>query len=387
MNILHVVGSYYPSDWYGGPIATTRALCQKLVDLGENVRVLTTDANGPTRLPMPFRGPYKSDREEVYYGRRLMQPDVSLDFFRMIRPATAWADVVHLTGTYNWFLPLVVRASRDQKRPFIVSPRGSLQEVARKEKSVKKRLYDSLFQRSALHDAAAFHATSSAEARGILSYLPGARVRVIPNGIDSPFLGTAAPGGGGHHLLFLGRLVPFKRLELILHAFASAIRTQKDVWSLWMAGGGAPEYRGDLTRLTVALGLNERVEFLGRIEGAERTKALRSADALVLASKSENFGMVVAEALAHATPCLVTKTAPWEGLESEGCGFWVDDSEEALSEGMRRIMALTPDERKAMGERGRTWMARDFSWESAAKRMLALYEEVIQEKKPDGQSR
>jgi glycosyltransferase involved in cell wall biosynthesis len=76
----------------------------------------------------------------------------------------------------------------------------------------------------------------------------------------------------------------------------------------------------------------------------------------------------------------VSRTAPWEGLDREGCGYWVDDSEEALAAGIRRLMALSPEQRRAMGERGRAWMRREFSWDSVARRMLALYEELIAER-------
>jgi glycosyltransferase involved in cell wall biosynthesis len=89
----------------------------------------------------------------------------------------------------------------------------------------------------------------------------------------------------------------------------------------------------------------------------------------------------VAEALAHGTPALVGKGLPWEGLNREGCGYWVDDSEEALAGGIRRLMALSPEQRRAMGERGRAWMRREFSWDSVARRMLALYEALVEEKR------
>jgi glycosyltransferase involved in cell wall biosynthesis len=80
----------------------------------------------------------------------------------------------------------------------------------------------------------------------------------------------------------------------------------------------------------------------------------------------------------------VSKTAPWEGLDREGCGFWVEDSEEALADGMRRLMTLSAEERRAMGMRGRAWMAREFSWEGVGKRMVELYESLVEEKRTAG---
>ena len=152
-------------------------------------------------------------------------------------------------------------------------------------------------------------------------------------------------------------------------------------WTLTIAGDGEPSYRRELERVAEEAGVADRVRFVGHVSGDEKTSLLAQAEGLVLASYSENFGMSVAEALAHGTPCVVSKTAPWEGLGREGCGFWVDDSEEALAEGMRRLMALLPEESRAMGMRGREWMKREFSWDGVAKRMIGLYERVIEEKK------
>ena len=87
--------------------------------------------------------------------------------------------------------------------------------------------------------------------------------------------------------------------------------------------------------------------------------------------------MSVAEALAHGTPCIVTRTAPWEGLEREGCGYWVEATPEGLADGISKLMGLAPTERRAMGAQGRQWMAREFEWQKVSARMLGWFSSLV----------
>jgi glycosyltransferase involved in cell wall biosynthesis len=417
LRVLHVVGSFYPAVGYGGPIVSNRALCGALAGLGIEVQVLTTNTDGTRKLPKEFSGWRPFEGYEIFYGNRWLWRDLSPGLARELGRQVPTADVVHLTGTYNWFLPLAGRLCRRHGKPLVVSPRGSLMAEARGSKGLKKRLFDRLVQGRALSRVAAFHATSEEEARALRELVPGARVAVIPNGVEVPEVLPRRDPAAGPYGLYLGRLHPYKRVERIIGAFARGGRTSAvggrwsggrcddgsrmtdgrgegasavvvgrssvvtTNWSLLIAGDGEERYKAALRKLTEDLGLTGAVRFVGHVEGEEKARLLAGAEFVVLASHSENFGMSVAEALAHGTPCVVSKTAPWEGLDREGCGFWVEDSEEALADGMRRLMTLSAEERRAMGMRGRAWMAREFSWEGVGKRMVELYESLVEEKK------
>ena len=436
MRILDVVGSFYPAVGHGGPVTSNRALCGALASLGIEVRVLTTNTGGARKLPREFAGWRPFEGYEIFYGNRWLWRDLSPGLARELGRQVRMADVVHLTGTYNWFLPLAARLCRRCDRPLVVSPRGSLVPEARGSKGLKKGLFDRLIQGKALSRVSAFHATSEAEAEAIRDLVPGARVAVIPNGVEVPGALPERDPEAQPYLLYMGRLHPYKRVERIIRAFAGATaggvdrrwsmvdsgqrlttddrrRTTKEEktadggegastgdsrqtmdrremktaddglptmdhgpWTLTIAGDGEAGYRRELERVAEDAGAADRVRFIGHVSGDEKTRLLAQAGFVVQAPNPENFGNVVAEALAHGTPVLVGKGLPWKALDLEGCGFWVDDSEEALAEGMRRLMALSPEERRAMGMRGREWMKRVFSWENVAKQMVGLYEEV-----------
>jgi glycosyltransferase involved in cell wall biosynthesis len=402
MKLLFITPYFFPARAYGGPIASAGALCRGLAARGVDVRVLTSDADGLQRIRR--QGPWKEvwPGVRVHYSRRFL--------FELWAPGQAWqairgllwADVVYVWGAFFWALPLLCSINLAMRRAVIVSPRGMLFDEALSRKSLKKKLYLALiapFGRPLF----LIHATSGAEAIAIKARWPAAKIAVIPNGVEVPEALPEREHNAAPYLLYLGRLHPYKQVERIIEAFARASAgTAKDGrrltgapvsarssfvgglsshWSLFIAGDGEEKYKASLRKLTEELGLTEAVRFVGHADGEEKARLLANAQALILASKSENFGMSVAEALAHGTPCVVTKTAPWEGLESEGCGFWVNDSVEALAEGMNRLMTLSPEERRAMGARGREWMKREFSWQGVAERMISLYESLVEEKK------
>jgi glycosyltransferase involved in cell wall biosynthesis len=325
----------------------------------------------------------------IYYADRWVRPDIAPCLLRELRQRIPQSDVIHLTGAYNWFLPFVAHWSDKHDKPLVLTPEGSLIPSARGRKLWKKRLYDMLFGNSALQKATAFHATSEEESRGIRGILPYVKVEVIPNGVEIPEknhwpLPAVAVAPAGPYVLFLGRIHPYKQIEKIIQAFA--LIQKNEPMNLWIAGDGEEKYLGSLKNLVQVKSLGDRVFFLGHVDGEEKSRILANAEGLILASKSENFGMSVAEALSHGTPCVVTKTAPWIGLEQNRCGFWVDDSVEGLEGGMKKLLALSPGERRAMGAMGREWMQRDFAWEFVAKQIVVLYESLVNRKRRNGAS-
>jgi glycosyltransferase involved in cell wall biosynthesis len=215
------------------------------------------------------------------------------------------------------------------------------------------------------------HATSPEEALACREGFPSTQTIVVPNGVDVP----GAPGGEalaneGFEFIFLGRLHPIKGIEQLLEACARVARDEERKFSLTIAGAGDEEYSRRLERLVRSLGLESRVRLVGFLDGDDRSELLRRANALVLPSHSENFGMVVAEALAHGTPVIASQGTPWRDLEARGCGLWVRNTPECLAEAMARMMASSTSR---MGQLGRAWMQEEFSWPHVASRMIEAY--------------
>lgn len=115
------------------------------------------------------------------------------------------------------------------------------------------------------------------------------------------------------------------------------------------------------------------VAFVGPVFGEDKNALYRSASLFILPSHSENFGIVVAEALAHGVPVMASTGTPWEQVVTERCGWWISIDEASLEACLRQALSQDPTTLRAMGENGRLWMRRDFSWESIANRIVSLY--------------
>jgi glycosyltransferase involved in cell wall biosynthesis len=238
---------------------------------------------------------------------------------------------------------------------------------------LKKRAFWALLQRPAIRGAACIHATSEQEYQELRRFGLRNPVAIIPNGIDLPELPAHRPVRPVPEriVLSLGRIHPKKGLVQLIHAW-SRVEVRHPGWRLKIVGSPEGRHDDELRDLAMKLGLN-RVSIEGPIYGEAKAAVYREADLFVLSTLNENFGLTVAEALATGTPVISTKGAPWSGLENEDCGWWIDHGVEPLAGVLAHAMALPRAALTAMGEKGREWMARDFSWDRIAQDMLDVY--------------
>lgn len=290
-----------------------------------------------------------------------------------LRRTALGADVVHDHGL--WLMPNV-HAGREAVRagkPLVVSPRGMLSKAALSFSRWKKRAFWLLLQKEAIRSAACFHATGEGEYQDIRAMGLRNPVAIIPNGIDIPdAVPVQAQANPDERIvLSLGRIHPKKGLDRLVQAWA-ALEAVHPQWRLKIVGSSEVGYVEALKTLAGQLGL-QRINFHGPVYGDDKTAMYREADLFVLPSLNENFGLTVAESLAAGTPVIATRGTPWGGLEQEGCGWWVEHGVEPLAAAMKTAMAMPRASLQDMGQKGRAWMERDFSWDRVSLDMIALY--------------
>lgn len=285
-------------------------------------------------------------------------------------------DLVHIHTV--WLGPCWTTAvlCRLLKIPYVLTPHGNLLGPALRQSSFRKRLFLPLV-RWMCRCADRVVVNSADEKEAFLKFkLDASRIVVIPWGIDSPSDRFPEKAGTVRTVLYLGRISPEKNLEALLDAWRSA--SPGADWRLRLVGfsddGG---YERKIRRLARSI---PGVEVHADCPYRERFETIRTADVLVLPSRCENFGFTVGEALACGVPVLVSDGTPWRKVSERGCGICVGTSPEKLTEGLRSLMALSDVERSEMGQRGREWVCREFSWESTAKRMVEVYEKILSTK-------
>jgi glycosyltransferase involved in cell wall biosynthesis len=357
---------------YGGPSYSVPRLCAALTAAGVDTTLLSIGECSGSRHHADG-GAYKSCSFEIDHPSLPVLRDlrVSSGLSRALRAAAPSVDAVHNHGL--WLMPNVQAgwATKRAKTPLIVAPRGMLASAALAFSSRKKRLFWALFQGSAIRHAACFHATSYQEYQEIRGFGVTCAVAVIPNGIDLPTTSGPIETPTNRTALTLGRIHPKKGLDRLLHAWAR-VEDHHPGWKLRIIGPAEHGHDVELRALATHLEI-VNVSIEPPIYNDEKYVAFRGADFFVLPSLNENFGLTVAESLAAGTPVISTKGAPWSGLESERCGWWIDHGVEPLAAALQRAMSLPSEELSVMGARGRAWMARDYGWNAIAMRTMELY--------------
>jgi len=109
------------------------------------------------------------------------------------------------------------------------------------------------------------------------------------------------------------------------------------------------------------------------LDGDDKVCALANSELFVLPTHSENFGLVIGEALAFGTPVITTKAAPWRDLETHHCGWWIENDPEALTAALAQAMSLSIEQRREMGRKGRQLVADKYGWYRVGEQMKAAY--------------
>lgn len=293
-------------------------------------------------------------------------------------------DVIHDNGLWRLHNHRLAVIARSRGIPRVVSTRGMLEPWALRHKWLKKQIAWWFYQRRDLSGAGVIHATSEAELENLAALPLGVPVRLIANGVDVPAEGwpDAVTGGRGdgsvcRTALFVGRIYPVKGLPMLVEAWA---RVRPRDWRLVIAGPDEAGHRREVERAVAAADLGGSISFAGPLDGEAKEAAYRNADLFVLPTRSESFGMAIAEALAHGLPVLTTTAAPWPALEPRGCGWRVDATVEGIEAGLRDVTALDAATLRGRGLAGRALVESGYQWSAVARQFFGLYEEVVRAK-------
>lgn len=384
MKLLHVITSLNPLG--GGPAEGVKLLAAQYKELGVEVELACCDApDSPwltdSRLPRVHAlGPAK------------LGYSYTPGMVNWLKANTPRFDAVIVDGIWQFHLRAVALACNKTDVPYFVFTHGMLGPWFKKNfpfKHLKKSLYWLFAEYWHLKRSASLLFTCEEErllARK--AFFPYSFPEVVTG------FGTSRPPCADdadvatlynrfpelrdkHVILYLGRLHPIKGIDNFLHAYSKVIN-RPDL-HLLVAGSGDDLYLAEMKDLAETLGIKSRVTFAGMLWGMDKWAALRLAEVMCLPSHHENFGVVVAEALAMGTPVLISnKVNIWREVQASGAGLVSDDTAEGAETSLREWLGLSHAQQADMRTNASNCFEKAFQIRSTAECLIKKIKESQQ---------
>ena len=359
---------------HGGPSRSVQALARAQSELGQSVELLATAPDAPPEGRATVDGAlrirvlHRDAPDRICPSSGLNQALVS-----------GACDVVHHHALWLRTLHYAHRAALTHRAPLIVSPRGMMAPWAWNHHRWRKAAAALFLHPGALRAVNGWHATSGQEAKDIATLGFRQPVCVAPNGVDAPrekdlesarryWLARLPQPAPKRVALFYSRFHRKKRLLELLDLWA-ANPTQD--WHLLVVGIPAEYPVAELAGEVARRGLSGRASVH---DGTDAPPPYATASLFLLPSHDENFGLVIAEAMAAAVPVAVTDTTPWQEVQTRDLGWCVSWSDYPTA--LRQAIGCPGEELRRRGEASRRWVLDSYSWEKSAKRLVRFYDEV-----------
>jgi glycosyltransferase involved in cell wall biosynthesis len=389
MKILFVIPAL--GSVYGGPSKCVLDLAEALGRQGVDLDIVTTTANGVTRLNVPTQTWVKEKFYRIKYFSYWNFLDYKISF-----PLTNWLfhhvsdyDLVHTHAIFSYPTLPAHWACQLYQIPYVMTPHGMLEPWALSYKSGKKKLYFNLLEKPALQRASAIQMLASTEAVNVEQLGIKSPLVIVPNGIhqsdfqfllDSEIFYQKFPETRHKKLiLFLGRIDPQKGLDLLAIAFKK-IHAQFPQTHLIIAGPDNIGFSPTAKSYFAEANCLDSVTFTGMITGSLKYTALALADLYVASSYSEGFSVSVLEGMASGLPCVITTACNFPEAKTEKVALVVDIDAAQIADALLWFL-LNPEDAKEMGDRARQFIFKNYTWDNIANNMTNAYKKLKIKKK------
>ncbi|WP_348269360.1 glycosyltransferase [Edaphobacter paludis] len=379
MRILHIMGTLDPAA--GGPSQSVRVLMSyaSIGYVGEVVTLDDPEAPWLKTLAFPVHplGPVGST-----YG---FNPRLVL----WIKANRHRFDGVVVNGLWQYCGLAARRALSGTNTPYLVFTHGMLDPYFKHAfplKHAKKWPYWLLAEYWNLRGAYRVLFTSEAEKQLAEEsfWLHRWNPYVVPYGAKGPtgdleamkqiFLDQCPQVKDKRYLLFLGRIHRKKGCDLLVDAFANVAAADPEL-HLVMAGPDPQQWSAELQQTAFKAGIADRIHWPGMITGDAKWGAFYGAEAFILPSHQENFGIAVAEAMACGTPVLLSdKVNIADEIANDGAGFMEPDTLDGTLHLLQRWIATSPQQREQMAQQAQRSFKERYDMQQTAKTIIQLFE-------------
>ena len=300
-------------------------------------------------------------------------------------------DVIQLQSMWDLRYHIVAKTARKHRIPYIITPRGMLEPWCLSQKKWKKKLAMALYQMKDIKRSACVFTTAEMEALHVRDLGVDVPMVVLPNGIETDsYPCRISKDKVKKQILFLSRIHIKKGIELLIDAFDRIIKKNADMddWTVAIVGNGEEEYIRELKRKVEGLNLRDKVKILAPVFGDAKVKLYQESSIFCLPSYSENFGMVIAEAMSCGVPCITTNGTPWQLLNGEvstmganldilgknrKTGWCIDLNVDNLEKVLLEAMTMKTEALYEMGQKGNLLVQENFNYKSVARKVMQLY--------------
>lgn len=364
----------------GGPSRSVPMLVKGLAELGVDITLMT----------------YWSDDMNTHAldgtsaKLKVLRPDFSRSQMEEYIISEKF-DVIQLQSMWDLRYHIVAKTARKHRIPYIITPRGMLEPWCLSQKKWKKKLAMALYQMKDIKRSACVFTTAEMEALHVRDLGVDVPMVVLPNGIETDsYPCRISKDKVKKQILFLSRIHIKKGIELLIDAFDRIIKKNADMddWTVAIVGNGEEEYIRELKRKVEGLNLRDKVKILAPVFGDAKVKLYQESSIFCLPSYSENFGMVIAEAMSCGVPCITTNGTPWQLLNGEvstmganldilgknrKTGWCIDLNVDNLEKVLLEAMTMKTEALYEMAQKGNLLVQENFNYKSVARKVMQLY--------------
>lgn len=375
MKILFIIPSYKPAYVYGGTIVVAALLAEQLAQLGHEVTVYTSTANGKTELDVKPGSPIMVDGVKVIYFKRVTgdHTHASPAMMKHLSATIKQFDVIHIHSWWNLFVIGAAWVCKLKGVKPVISPHGMFSDyIIETNNSGKKKWIHQLLGKKLLQNSL-LHVSTEMEWAESKKIIPGWEGMVVPNLVALSTLTYQRKKNEVFTIGFLSRVDPKKGLDVLIKALAAVNHN----YLLKVAGSGDEAYVQSIKQLAEERGITDKIEWVGWKNSEEKFQFFSGLDLFALTSHSENFAVVVIEALSVGTPVMVSNNVGLFTYVKNNDYGWVTDMQiDNITNTLNNIINSS-DKLLELNTKLPALIKKDFEYEILAKRYIELYNMAI----------
>jgi len=376
VKILHIIENLDNS--YGGPARSVPMLVKYLNKLNCENKIFTVQV-------------YENERNDFLDINNIEVVKVPLEGIKKIKYSSILADkiveeivkdtIIHVHTVWTYPTYIGYKIAKKYNLPLVVSVRGTMYGWALNQSKYIKKFAMWLFQKEMLNYADIVHVTENGEVDALRDIGVKNNFELIPNGVElcnkfdsfsQDVLDQISYDKNKRYIMFLGRIVHNKGLHYLIKSYKK-LKDKYDNVEVVVVGG--VEDRSYFDKLEKVTGIC----FLGMLDGLDKHTIFSISSLFVLPSKSENFGMSIAEAMSYKIPVITTKGTPWKEIEENNSGWWIDLTQENIDNAIDEALGCTCHELKSKGSKGLD-IIRKYTWDVQAKKFEKAYENILMDR-------